>query len=158
LSKKVVVVFRIPDGNGVVPRETKRMQRVSQAGAFADGLWQHHEAAAVEEDCERQLQLSDGRENCGCNCGISFHDALARRECNSAAPQFIEEDSRRRLTNDSRLTVGKRDDRAIFGYYAIDEIELSRDIPQVGQHSTSYDEDNDAMGAGFGDGPLHVGG
>jgi hypothetical protein len=157
LGKKVVVVFRIPDGNGVVPREAQRMQRVSQAGAFADRLWEHHEAAAVEEDCERQLQVSDGRENCRCCGGISFHDALARRECNSASPQFIEKDLRRRLTNDSRLAVGKSHDSAIFGYHAIDEIEPSRDTPQVGQHSTSYDQDNDAMGARFGDGPLHVG-
>jgi len=134
------------------------MQGASQAGALADRLWEHHEAAAVEEDCEWQLQVSDGRENCGCRCSIRFHDALARREYNSASPQFIEEELRRRLTNDSRLAIGKRDDSAIFGYHAIDEIEPSRDTPQVGQHSTRYDQDNDAMGAGLGDGPLHVGG
>jgi len=55
LRKKVMVVFCVSYRNRVVRRETKDTQGVSQAGALADGLWEHHEAAAVEQDNKRQL-------------------------------------------------------------------------------------------------------
>jgi len=114
-----------------VRRETQDTQGAAQPRALADGLRQHHEATAVEQHYQRQLQLSNRREDCGSCSGIGLDHALARCECDSASSQFVEEDLRWKLTDDSRLGVRKGKDCTILRDYGINEIQISSEISQL---------------------------
>jgi hypothetical protein len=117
-------------------------------------LLEHHEAAAVEEDYERQLQLSDGGKDCRGCASVCLDNALAGSEGDSPSLQFVEKALRRKTTEDARLTVGKREDGTILGDYRIDETEIAAEPPEVREDSTSCDDNHDSASTGFGDGRL----
>ena len=102
-----MVIFRVAYRDGVVRREPKNMQGGPQTRALADRLLEHHEAAAVEEDYERQLQLSDGGKDCRGCASVCLDNALAGSEGDSPPPQFVEEALRRKTTEDACLTIRK---------------------------------------------------
>jgi hypothetical protein len=149
-----VVIFCVAYRDCVVRREPKNVQGVPEASTLADRLLEHHEAPSVEEDYERQLQLSDGGKDCWRCASVCLDNALAGSEGDSPSLQFVEKGLRRKTTEDACLTGGKREDGTILGDYRIDETEISAETPEVREDSTSCDDNNDAASTGFGDGRL----
>jgi len=144
-----VVIFCVAYRDCVVRREPKNAEGVLEAGAFADRLLEHHEAAAIEEDYERQLLLLDGGKDCRRGACFRLDNALTGSEGDSPPPQFVEKTLRRKTTEDARLTIGKGEHGTILGDYRIDETEISAETPEVREDATRGDDDNDSVGTCF---------
>ena len=108
--QEVVVVFRIADGDRVVSRQTQRGEGLAKPGSFTNRLRKHHEAAAVEQQHQRQFELADHGQYPGSQCRVGLYYALAGSEIDPSAAEFLQE---RREVEDGRSTRNDRLERLV---------------------------------------------
>src|SRR5208282_275234 len=142
--KEVMVVLSISDGDRVVDREAKHVQRFAQASSFTDGLRKDHQTAAVEQEHEWKFETPDHIQNLGSRIGRGFHDALARFKFDSAATQFVKERLRWGMTDQPSMTTWKSENCTVFRHDCVDKSKISRRLFQVRKDAASNDDDHDA--------------
>ncbi len=155
-AEQLMVVLSVANRHGVVRRQPEDRKRLAQSGGFADGLGQHHHAAAVEHKHQRQLQPLKDCENPRRRIRAGIEDGLSNGTDDSFAPQFLQENRRRRWRENPRVpAVGKLDHCAVLGHYCVYEVQIARHPAQIRKHTARYQQHHDALGTSLGDGFPH---
>ena len=138
-----VVILRIADPDTVVQRKPHRIERLAQAGRLVDPLRQHHHAAAVEDEHQRQLQFSDRLQDLRRRRGIGFDHAIAECELTPRSQSSAQQLARRWTPQHACPPIREREHSAVFCHDRVEQVLLGQHAAQIGQNATGHEHDRD---------------
>ena len=154
--QEVVVVFRIADGDRIVRRQTQRGEGLAKPGSFTNRLRKHHEAAAVEQQHQRQFELADHGQDAGSKGRVGLYYALAGSEVDPTVAEFIQENGRWRMADQPGMPVWKGQYGPVFRYHGVNKLKVSCYPLQVRKNAAGHEDNCDSAGTRLRDGGPHV--